>query len=61
MKIIKSIRKTITMKIDENGEVIIKAPLFLGIDRIDEFVNKHKVWISEKQKIVRDRKKNYEN
>jgi predicted metal-dependent hydrolase len=24
-------------------------------------VNKHKVWISEKQKIVRDRKKNYEN
>lgn len=59
MKIIKSLRKTISMKIDETWEVIIKAPLFVSKKTIEEFVNKHRDWIDEKRQTVLDRVKNY--
>ncbi|MDP2090588.1 MAG: SprT family zinc-dependent metalloprotease [Candidatus Gracilibacteria bacterium] len=59
MKIIKSHRKTLSLKIDETGEVIIKAPLFVTNKTIEIFVNKHIDWINEKQKLTLDRVKNY--
>lgn len=59
MKIIKSHRKTLSLKIDETWEVIIKAPLFVTNKTIEIFVNKHIDWINEKQKLTLDRVKNY--
>lgn len=59
MKIIKSLRKTISMKIDEAWEIIVKAPLFISKKTIEEFVNKHRDWIDEKRQTILDRVKNY--
>lgn len=52
MKIIKSLRKTISMKIDEAWELIVKAPRFVSKKRIEEFVEKNKKWIEDKKKNV---------
>lgn len=59
MKIIKSIRKTLSMKIDEAWELIVKAPLFVSKDKIEEFVNKNKNWVEDKKQQVLDRIKKY--
>ncbi len=59
MKIIKSIRKTISMKIDEAWELIVKAPLFVSKEKIDEFINKNKTWVEKKKQLVLDRMKKY--
>lgn len=59
MKIIKSFRKTISLKIDETWEIIIKAPLFVSNKRIQDFVDKHKEWIEEKRQVVIGRVKVY--
>jgi predicted metal-dependent hydrolase len=50
MKIIKSFRKTITLKVDNDGEIIVKAPYFTSEKKILEFVEKHVSWI-EKRKL----------
>jgi predicted metal-dependent hydrolase len=49
MKIIKSFRKTISLKIDETGELIVKSPLFASKKTIENFIEKNKNWISEKK------------
>ncbi|MDR2640472.1 MAG: M48 family metallopeptidase [Candidatus Peribacteria bacterium] len=49
MKIIKSFRKTITLRIDNSGEVILKAPHFTSKERIIEFIEKHKDWIEKRR------------
>ena len=59
MKIIKSFRKTISMKIDEAWELIIKAPFFMSKKMIEEFINKNKNWIELKKEQVLERIKNY--
>ena len=59
MKIIKSLRKTMSMKIDETWEIIIRAPLFVSKKTIEDFVNKHNNWIDEKRQIIFNRLKNY--
>lgn len=50
MKIIKSFRKSISIRIDEKWVLIVKAPFFITNDTILKFVEKHKLWI-EKNKI----------
>ncbi|MDD2871122.1 MAG: SprT family zinc-dependent metalloprotease [Candidatus Gracilibacteria bacterium] len=59
MKIIKSLRKTLSMKINEAGELIVKAPVFVSKKRIDEFIEKNKNWVEEKKQIVLDRVRKY--
>ena len=59
MKIIKSLRKSITMKIDEAGDLIVRAPVFTSKKSIEEFVDKHKNWIEEKKQLVLERVKNF--
>jgi len=49
MKIIKSLWKKITLKIDETGELIVKSPVFASKKTIQEFIEKNKDWISEKK------------
>ncbi len=59
MKIIKSFRKSISMKIDKAWEIIIKAPLFLSKKKIEDFVNKNKSWVEEKTQLILDGVKKY--
>ncbi|MDR1987794.1 MAG: M48 family metallopeptidase [Candidatus Peribacteria bacterium] len=50
MKIIKSFRKTVTLRVDDNGEIIVKAPHFTTEKAILGFVEKHKNWIEKRKK-----------
>lgn len=59
MKIIKSFRKSITMKIDETWKLIVRAPFMTSKKSIEGFVEKHKNWISEKKELVLERVKSY--
>lgn len=54
IEIIRQSRKTLTLKVDKNGKLIVKAPLFTFQKTIDDFIEKNKVWI-EKQ---REKKQN---
>lgn len=49
MKIIKSFRKTISMKVDEAWTLIVKAPLFVNKKKIDDFIEKNKEWIDKRK------------
>ncbi|MDR1944992.1 MAG: M48 family metallopeptidase [Candidatus Peribacteria bacterium] len=59
MKIIKSFRKTITLRVDKNGELIVKTPYLTSKKTILSFVEKHKDWIERKQKEISKNKKNF--
>lgn len=56
MKIIKSFRKTLTLKVDRTWELIIKAPYFTTKRRIEDFIKKHKDWIEKRVEVARNRK-----
>lgn len=47
-RIIKSKRKTIALEVNNNGEVIVRAPYFVSAKRIAGFVNSHTQWIEKK-------------
>jgi len=47
-KIIKSRRKTISLIVNDEGKVIVKAPINAGEFLIDKFVKKHEKWIIKK-------------
>jgi predicted metal-dependent hydrolase len=55
MKIIKSFRKTLSMKMDETGKLIVKVPYFVNKKTIEDFINKNKSWIEEKKQNVLER------
>ncbi len=59
MKIIKSFRKTITMKIDEAWELIVKAPFFMSKKMIENFINKNKAWVEKRKQQILERLKSY--
>ncbi len=60
MKIIKSFRKTLSVKIDKSGEIIVKSPIFMSKKRIEDFLKKHKIWIEENRKKILKNKKKFE-
>lgn len=55
MKIIKSFRKTLSMKMDETGKLVIKAPYFATKKSIEKFVDSNKKWVEEKKQNVIER------
>lgn len=55
-KIIRSNRRTLTLKIEKNGDVVVKAPLRMNDRHIHEFVKKHAKWIIKKKAEVLNRK-----
>ena len=52
-KIIKSKRKSYTLIIGDNAELIVKAPLYARKEKIDNLVLSKKDWILEKQQEIR--------
>jgi predicted metal-dependent hydrolase len=52
MQILKSHRKTLTIKIDKNGEVIVKTPYLTSQKIILDFIERHKIWVEKRQKEV---------
>ena len=47
--IIKSKRRTLTMSVDKNNIVVVKAPLNLSDSKIEDFVKRHVKWIKKIQ------------
>ena len=51
----RSKRKTISLQITRDGEVVVRAPLFSTERQIREFVENHEEWIEEKRaEVTRD-------
>ncbi len=51
-KIIRSKRKTLSLTINENAELIIRAPKRLSIEKIQDFINKKENWINRKKRLI---------
>lgn len=56
-KIIRSNRKTIALEINEQGELIVRAPQRISRKQLEEIVKKHDNWIEKKRKEVQGRPK----
>lgn len=54
-QIVRTKRKTITLVVNSEAELIIRAPLHTPIHVIEEIVEKRLGWIAEKQKAVTER------
>ena len=51
-RIIRTKRRSMALQVDENGAVIIRAPLLMPGTEADRFVAEKKKWISEKQREI---------
>jgi len=51
-KIIRTKRKTLSLQINENGELIVRVPKFVSDTVIKQFVAKHRTWIDKKVREV---------
>ena len=51
--IIRTNRRSLTLTIDKNGELIVKAPKRLSVEDILKFVKQKEEWISKKQNLVK--------
>ena len=49
MKIIRSKRKTISLSLDKEGELLVRAPILCPQAVIDGFIEKNRAWIAKKQ------------
>ena len=49
-KIIRSKRKTVSVSIDKEGGIIVRAPLKMPKNEINSFVNKNTEWIENQQR-----------
>ena len=48
--VIRSRRKTLSLQVRENGEVIVRAPLFVREQEVRRFVEGHLTWIEKQQR-----------
>ena len=46
-KIVRSGRKTLSLEITKDAELLVRAPSRLPVPRIEEFINKNEKWIEE--------------
>jgi predicted metal-dependent hydrolase len=51
-KLIKGKRKTVSIEVDRQGQVIVKVPYWVSKKFINAFLDKKKKWINEKKKLV---------
>ena len=54
-KIIKSNRKTLSISVNDNAELIVRAPKRISNNQIKKFIAEKENWINNKQTLIRDR------
>ena len=54
-KVIRSNRRTLSISINENAELIVRAPHLLSMNKIHDFINEKKKWVNKQQKIINNR------
>ena len=57
-KLIKTKRKSISLSVNNELQVIVRAPIHVNKRFIDSFVEKHAQWIEKQKKIIQDRNNN---
>ncbi len=58
-KLIRSDRKSISIRVCDDGSLLVRAPKKTPIAYIDQFINNHTKWINEKQKLLAEKKQNH--
>lgn len=53
-KLIRSKRKTISLHLDENCEIVVRAPLWVSRQEIDDMVARHTSWIDRHMPAARE-------
>lgn len=56
-KIIRSLRKTMSLQILPDKTLVVKAPFFIPQFEIDRFIKKHEGWVKKRLGTITDRKK----
>ena len=56
-KIIRSKRKTLSLSINEDAELVVRAPKRLSIEKIQDFIDKKENWIQSKKRLIEDQLK----
>ena len=51
-KIIRTKRKTLSLTINENAELVVRAPKRLSIEKIQDFINEKENWINRKKRLI---------
>ena len=59
-RIIRSRRKSLSIQIDDQGRVIVRAPRTATDRYIEELISKKRTWIEKKQRLVAERHENRE-
>ncbi|MBE8190300.1 MAG: M48 family metallopeptidase [Candidatus Thioglobus sp.] len=62
-KLIRSKRKTLSLQIDKNAQLLVRAPLRLSVKKIEEFISEKQNWIGKKQEFTKQKitpKSNYQ-
>ena len=54
-QIIKSNRKTLSISINENAELIVRAPNRISDQKIQDFINEKENWITKNQSVIKAR------
>jgi len=56
-QIIRSKRKTLSLSINENADLVVRAPHRASYDEIQKFISEKSVWIDNKQRLIKARLK----
>jgi len=56
-KLVRSFRRTLTLQVNDQGELVVKAPQLLPIKNIDEFIRQKESWIAKQKLRVGQSKK----
>jgi len=56
-KIIRSNRKTLSLSINENADLVVRAPNRVSYDEIQKFISEKSAWIEKKHRLIKARLK----
>jgi len=54
-KIIRSDRKTLSLSINENADLVVRAPHLASYDEIQKFISEKSAWIDKKHRLIKAR------
>lgn len=61
IKVIKSKRKTISLQINSDGSIVLKAPIYVSDTEINEFIKQKSDWIEKHLQKIQERKDKMSN
>lgn len=56
-RVIRSRRRTLCLSVEQNGEILVRAPIGIGDREIENFVIRHKRWIDSRSVTASSRRK----